>query len=100
MYIVSFHNSTYLRNILHYGCYSLLAICPGVLYMECSSCSTTILDADLDPQTLSNTIEWVYTAFFCSNSSQHLRYISEEIIFGCFVTTLYDAFELEFALED
>ena len=26
--------------------------------------------ADLDPQTLSNAIEQVYTAFFCSNSAQ------------------------------
>ena len=25
--------------------------------------------ADLDPQILSNAIEWVYTAFFCSNSA-------------------------------
>ena len=36
--------------------------------------------ADLDPQMLSNAIEWVYTAFFCSNFAQHLRNISEEII--------------------
>ena len=26
--------------------------------------------ADLNPQMLSNAIEWVYTAFFCSNSAQ------------------------------
>ena len=49
--------------------------------------------ADLDPQTLSNAIEWVYTAFFCSNSAQQLRTIAEEILFSCFVTTLNDAFE-------
>ena len=49
--------------------------------------------ADLNPQMLSNTIDWVYPAFFCSNSAQHLRYISEEILFGHFVTTLNDAFE-------
>ena len=49
--------------------------------------------ADLDPLTLSNTTEWVYTAFFCSNSTQHLRNISEEILFSCFMTTLNDTFK-------
>ena len=56
--------------------------------------------ADLNPPMLSNAIEWVYTAFFCSDSAQHLRYISEEIVFVQFVTTLNDAFEWELALED
>ena len=65
--------------------------------MECSSCSTTILDGR--PQTLSNAIQWVYTAFFCSNSAQHLRSISEEVLFGHFVTMLNDTFEQELALE-
>ena len=49
--------------------------------------------ADLNPQSLSNAIEWVYTAFFCNNSVQHLRNISEEILFGGFMTTLNDTFE-------
>ena len=56
--------------------------------------------ADLDPQNLSNAIEWVYTAFFCSNSAQQLRTISEEILFSHFVTTLTNAFEPELVLED
>ena len=56
--------------------------------------------ADLEPQALSNAVEWVYTAFFCSTSAQQLRSISEEVLFGCFVTTLYDAFEWKLALED
>ena len=30
--------------------------------------------ADLEPQNLSNAIKWVYTAFFCSMSSQQLRH--------------------------
>ena len=51
--------------------------------------------ADLDPPMLINAIERVYTAFFCSDSVQHLRYISEEILFGHFVTTLNDTFEWE-----
>ena len=42
--------------------------------------------ADLNPQTLNNATEWVFTAFFCSNSAQHLRNISEEILFGHFMT--------------
>ena len=56
--------------------------------------------ADLDPQTLSNAIEWVYTTFFCSNSTHHLRIIPEEILFSHFVTTLNNTFEWELALED
>ena len=49
--------------------------------------------ADLNLQMFSNFIEWVYTAFFCSNSAQHLRNTSAEILFSHFVTTLRDAFE-------
>ena len=56
--------------------------------------------ADLEPQILSNAIEQVYTAFFSSTSGQQLRSISEEVLFGHFVTTLNDAFEWELALED
>ena len=55
--------------------------------------------ADLDPQTLSNAMEWVYTAFFCSTSSQQLRNTSE-VLFSHFGTTLNDTFEQEPALED
>ena len=68
--------------------------------MECSSCSTTILDGRSQSSNLSNAIEWIYTASFCSNSAQHLRSISEEILFCCFVTTLNDTFEWELALDD
>ena len=34
--------------------------------------------ADLKPHILSDTIERVYTAFFCSNSAQHLQNQPEE----------------------
>ena len=54
----------------------------------------------LEPQTLSNTIEWIYTAFSYSNSAQQLRNISEEVLFGHFMTTLNKAFEWEVAIED
>ena len=53
--------------------------------------------ADLNPQTLSNVIEWVYIAFFSSNSSHS---ISEEVLFIHFMTTLNDTLEQELALED
>ena len=56
--------------------------------------------ADLEPQNFSNAIEWVYTAFFCSTSSHQLRNTSEEVLFGCLMTALNDAFEWELALED
>ena len=49
--------------------------------------------AVFNPQMLSDAVEWVYTAFFCSDSAQHLRNISEEILFGHFVTTLDDSSE-------
>ena len=55
---------------------------------------------DLTPLTLSNAIERVYTAFFCSDSAQHLWYVAEEILFDHFVTTLNDASEWELTLED
>ena len=56
--------------------------------------------ADLEPHILSNAIERVYTAFFCSDSAQQLRNQWEEIIFSHFVTTLNGAFEWGLAQED
>ena len=56
--------------------------------------------ADLEPHILSNAIEWVYTAFFYSNSAPQLWNLPEEIIFGHFVTTLNDSFEGGLAQED
>ena len=56
--------------------------------------------ADFNPLMLSITIERVYTAFFCSDCAQHLRNISEEILFSQFMTMLNDAFEWELTLED
>ena len=55
---------------------------------------------DLDPQTLSSTSERVYTAFFYSDSAQHLEHVEEVVLFGCFMTTLNNAFEWAFASED
>ena len=49
--------------------------------------------ADLKPHILSNAIECVYTAFFCSNSAQQLWNLPEE-------TTLNDTFERELTQED
>ena len=49
--------------------------------------------ADVNPPMLINTTEWVYTAFFCSISAQHLQYISEEILFSHCMITLNDPFE-------
>ena len=40
------------------------------------------------------------TAFFCSISALQLRNISEEVLFGHFVTTLNGIFEWELTLED
>ena len=55
---------------------------------------------DLNPQTLSITIERVYTAFLYSDSAQYLQYIKEEPLFDHFVTTMNDAFKWELSSED
>ena len=56
--------------------------------------------ANHEPHILSNVIEQVYTAFFCSNSVQQLWNLPEEILFIHFVTTLNDTFERELTQED
>ena len=56
--------------------------------------------ADLNPITLSTTTEEVYSALFYSTSTYTLHQQSDEILFGCFVTTLNAAFEWKLALED
>ena len=56
--------------------------------------------ADLEPHILSNATEIVYTAFSCHDSKQQLRNISEEVLFGHFVTTLNDTFERELPQEN
>ena len=56
--------------------------------------------SNLEPHILSNTIEWVYTPFFHSNSAQQLQNLPEEILFSHFMTTLNDTFEIELAQED
>ena len=55
---------------------------------------------DLKPHILSNATERVYTNFFCHDSAQQLRKMAEEVLFGCFMTTLNDTFKRELAQED
>ena len=49
--------------------------------------------ADLDTVTLCRATEEVYSAFFYSTATCTLHQQSDEILFGCFVTTLNTAFE-------
>ena len=49
--------------------------------------------ADLNMLTLSTTIEEVHSAFFYTASTHTLHQQSDEILFGCFMTTLNVAFE-------
>ena len=49
--------------------------------------------ADLDAHTLRNAIEEVYSAFFYTTSAHTLHQQPDDILFGCFVTTLNAAFE-------
>ena len=54
---------------------------------------------DMDAQTLSSTIEMVYTAFFYSDSAKQL-WQEEEVLFGHFMTTLNNAFKQALTSED
>ena len=56
--------------------------------------------ADLNLVTLSIATEEVYSAFFYSTSTHTLHQQSDEILFGCFMTTLNAAFEQQLALTD
>ena len=56
--------------------------------------------ADLDPVTLGRATEQVYTTFFYSSSSHTLHQQSDEILFGCFVTTLNAAFNQKLSLAE
>ena len=56
--------------------------------------------ADLKPHILSNATDQVYAAFFYSDFTQQMRNLPEETLFGCFVTTLNNAFETDLAQVD
>ena len=94
MDIASFNDSTYLQHqdyimdALHYWQFA-----GEYLIWSATAAALQFWMADLKPEILSNAIERAYTTFFCCDSAQHLRNISEEILFGHFVTTLNDAFE-------
>ena len=100
MCIVSFHDSTYLGKILHFRHYSLLVFAREYSIWNAAVAALHFWMAELNPQTLSNAIEQVYTAFLFSTSYQQLRSTLEEVLFGHFMTTLSDTFEQELALED
>ena len=55
--------------------------------------SLQFMTEDLDPVTLGRATEEVYSIFFYSTATHTLRQQSNRILFGCFVTTLYAAFE-------
>ena len=55
---------------------------------------------DLEAHVLRSTTEQVYNAFFYATSTHLLCQQSEEVLFGCFMTTLKAAFESKLALED
>ena len=56
--------------------------------------------ADPEAHILSSSIEQVYNAFFYTTSMHLLHQQSEEVLFGCFMTTLNTAFESKLTLED
>ena len=56
--------------------------------------------ANLKAHILSSAIEQVYNVFFYSTSIYMLCQQSDEVLFGCFVTTLNTALESKLTLED
>ena len=56
--------------------------------------------ADLEAHVLSSTIEQVYNAFFYTTSLHLLCQLSEEVLFGCFMTTFNATFERKLSLKD
>ena len=56
--------------------------------------------ADLEPNILSSTTEWVYATFLYTTSMHLLCNQPKEVLFGHFVTMLCDAVEKELALAD
>ena len=56
--------------------------------------------ADLETHILASTISKDFSAFFYSTSTHLLHQHSDEILFGCFVTTLNATFESKLASED
>ena len=58
------------------------------------------LTADLKAHVLSSAIEQVYNTFFYSTSTHLLCQQSDGVLFSCFVTTPYAAFESKLTLED
>ena len=56
--------------------------------------------AGLEAHVLSSTIEQVYNVFFYSTSMHPLCQQSDEILFGCFMSTLNATFKSKLALED
>ena len=72
---------------------------------ECSIWNTAVAalqfwTADLEPHVLSSAVEHVYTTFFYTNSMYMLCNLPEEVIFGCFVSTLNATFERKLTLEN
>ena len=56
--------------------------------------------ADHEQHFLINAMEWVYTAFFHSNSAQQIWNLPEEVLFGHLMTTLNNTFDIELTQED
>ena len=63
------------------------------LIWNAATASLQFWTADLGPVTLSIATEEVYSTFFYSTSTYTLSQQPDEILFGCFITTLNAAFE-------
>ena len=90
------------RRFLIMDATELLAICSGILHMECSSCSPNSFGQMISTLRCSAApLKGFYTAFVCSEfCPAHAVYCRRQNIFGLFMTTINDAFEWELTLED
>ena len=103
MNIASFSDSTHLTHITKVYTMDATHYWPFPREYSIWNAAVTALQfwtADLKCHILSNAIECIYTAFFYDNSVQQLQNLPEEILFGCFITTLNDTFEREITQEE
>ena len=82
----------------HHGCYALLAFAWEYSISNATITALQFWTAELKPHILSNTVEWVYTTFFYSNSTQQLWNLPKEVLLSCFMTN--NTFEIKLTQEE
>ena len=84
----------------YHGDCRILANGMQICHLECHYHLTSILAEDLNPITLGNASEHIYTTFFWTPTSHTLSLLSEDVLFGHFVIALNAAFTQQLSLAD